>query len=93
MVGEGIETSATAMLVAGMPAWAALSTSGLVSLVLPPIVEQVVILADHDASGAGERAAHKAAQRWLAEGRTVRIAMPPQPDTDFNDILIGKIAA
>jgi hypothetical protein len=93
MVGEGIETSATAMQAAGIPAWAALSTSGLISLVLPPIVQQVIILADHDASGAGERAAHKAAQRWLAANRTVRIAMPPQPDTDFNDILNGKIAA
>jgi putative DNA primase/helicase len=93
MVGEGIETSAAAMLVVGMPAWAALSTSGLISLVLPSIVQQVILLADHDASGAGERAAHKAAQRWLTEGRMVRIAMPPQPDTDFNDILLGKIAA
>ena len=93
MVGEGIETSATAMQAAGMPAWAALSTSGLISLVLPSLVQQVIILADHDASGAGERAAHKAAQRWLAEGRTVRIAMPPQPDTDLNDVLLGKVAA
>jgi len=93
MVGEGVETSAAAMLVAGIPTWAALSTSGLVSLMLPSIVQQVIILADHDASGAGECAAHKAAQRWLAEGRMVRIAMPPQPGTDFNDIVLGKIAA
>lgn len=93
MVGEGIETSGAAMQAVGLAAWSALSTSGLISLVLPPIVQQVIILADHDASGAGERAAYKAAQRWLAEGRAVRIAMPPQPDTDFNDILTGKIAA
>ena len=49
--------------------------------------------ADHDANGTGERAAHDAAARWLAEGRRVRIAMPPEPGADFNDVLIGRAAA
>ena len=93
MVGEGIETSAAAMLALGMPAWAALSTSGMVALVLPEAVRQIIILADHDASGAGERAAWTAASRWVAEGRQVRIALPPIPNTDFCDVLLGKIAA
>ena len=88
MVGEGVETCVAAMQATGQPAWAALSTSGLTALILPPIVRQVVSLADHDANGAGERAAHKAAQRWLAEGRRARIAMPPEPGTDFNDVLL-----
>jgi len=73
-----------------MPAWAALSTSGLVALALPPIVRRVVILADHDANGAGERAARAAAARWLAEGRLVRLALPPEPGSDFNDVLVGR---
>ena len=92
LIGEGIETCLAAMQATAMPAWAALSTSGMVALVLPPIVRQVIILADHDANGAGERAARTAAQRWLAEGRSVRIAMPPEPGTDFNDMLSGKSA-
>jgi hypothetical protein len=71
-------------------AWAALSTSGMAALVLPPVVRMVVILTDHDASGAGERAARTAAARWLAEGRRVRIAMPLDPGTDFADVLIGQ---
>ena len=91
MVTEGIETALSAMQATDLPAWAALSTSGIVGLVLPPIVETVVILADHDASGAGERAAQSAAARWLAEGRLVRIAMPPHPDTDFNDVALGRV--
>lgn len=41
-----------------------------------------------DVSGAGERAARKAAHRWLAEGRRVRIAMPPEPGSDFNSVLL-----
>jgi putative DNA primase/helicase len=90
MVGEGIETTLAAMTATGMPGWAALSTSGLVALVLPPIAREVVILADNDRSGAGERAAFNAALRWLSEGRCVRMALPPQPDTDFADVLAGR---
>ena len=36
MVGEGIETCLAAMQATGLPAWAALSTSGLWTLQLPP---------------------------------------------------------
>jgi putative DNA primase/helicase len=90
LIGEGIETTAAGMLATAQPAWAALSTSGMVALVLPPIVRSVVILADHDVNGAGERAARTAAARWLAEGRRVRLAMPPEPATDFNDVLLGR---
>jgi phage/plasmid primase-like uncharacterized protein len=93
MIGEGIETALAAMQAMGQPAWAALSTSGMVALALPPIVRVVVILADHDRNGAGERAARTAAQRWLAEGRRVRIAMPPEPGTDFADMLAGRARA
>lgn len=90
LVGEGVETTASGMLATRLPGWAALSTSGMVALVLPPLVEEVVILADHDLSGAGERAARTAAARWLAEGRRVRIALPPEPGTDFNDVLVAR---
>jgi putative DNA primase/helicase len=92
-IGEGIETCLSAMQATGMPAWAALSTSGMIALALPPGVREIIILADNDASGAGERAARKAAARWLAEGRTVRIAMPQEPGADFNDVLMGRTPA
>jgi putative DNA primase/helicase len=87
LVGEGVETCLAAMQATAQPAWAALSTSGMMALALPSIVRTVVILADHDRNGAGERAARVAGQRWLAEGRRVRIALPPEPGTDFNDVL------
>jgi hypothetical protein len=32
------------------------------------------------------------ARRWLAEGRRVRIALPPTPGTDMADVLIGAAA-
>jgi putative DNA primase/helicase len=92
MVAEGIETCLAAMQSTRLPGWAApgwaaLSTWGMKALVLPPVVREIIILADHDADGAGERAARVAAERWLSEGRQVRIAMPPDPDTDFADLL------
>jgi phage/plasmid primase-like uncharacterized protein len=90
MVAEGIENAISAMQMSGMPAWAALSTSGMIGLVLPPVVRTVVILVDNDINGAGEYAARTAAQRWLVEGRRVRLVMPPTPGTDFNDVLRGR---
>lgn len=90
MVGEGIETCLAAMQVAGVPAWAALSTSGLCTLDLPETVEDVVVLADGDV--AGEHAARQAAARWTRHGRRVRIARPPW-GCDFNDVLLGRTPA
>lgn len=87
IIGEGIESTLSAMQATGFPGWAALSTSGMKSLILPSTVRMVLIAADNDASGAGEAAAKTAAARWLEDGRRVRIAMPPEPETDFNDLL------
>jgi len=86
MVGEGIETCLAAMQEASLPAWAALSASGLCSLDLPPEIQEVIVLADGD--DAGETAAKTAALRWTREGRLVRIARPPA-GMDFNDVLKG----
>ena len=85
MIGEGIETCLAAMQATGRPAWAALSTSGLKNLELPPSIEEVVVLADGDAPG--EAAAAHCASRWAREGRHVRIARPPR-GMDFADMLM-----
>jgi hypothetical protein len=87
-VAEGIETALSIFQAIGIPTWAALSTSGLRGLILPPIVETVFIGADNDANGAGQAAAEAAAERWLTEGREVRIAMPAEVGDDFNDVLL-----
>jgi len=86
MVGEGIETCIAAMQGTGHAAWAALSTSGLRSLVLPGDARDVIVLADGDEPG--EAAARDCAKRWKREGRRVRIARPPR-GMDFNDLLVG----
>ena len=89
VIGEGIETSASAGRLLGLPAWAAIATGNLArGVVLPPEVRAVVIAADADPPG--EAAARTAALRWSAEGRTVRIARPAHADHDFNDVLRAR---
>ena len=83
LVGEGIESTAAAMLLLDLPGWAALGTSGLRAIELPEHVIDVVIAADRDA--AGLRAAAALARRLEAEGRNVEIRRPHKGD--FNDVL------
>lgn len=42
LIAEGVETGLSGIEATGLPAWAALSTFGLVALALPPIVRRVV---------------------------------------------------
>lgn len=89
VVGEGLETTASAATILGLPGWAAVACGNLaVNLRLPDLVRSVTIAVDHDR--AGQRAAGKAVARWRAEGRTVRVATPDRPGADFNDILMGR---
>ncbi len=85
MLSEGIETGLSVQQATGLPVWATLSTSGLRAVILPPATTVVTIAADGDE--AGEVAAQAAARRFIAEGRTVKIARPPK-GMDFNDVLL-----
>ena len=86
IVGEGIETAASAGQLLGLPACSAVSAGNLATaMVLPECVRRVVIAADADVPGM--QAATNAAARWRAEGRAVRIATPDGLNVDFNDIL------
>lgn len=86
-VAEGIESALSFMQATGIPSWAVLSTSNYPSLILPDTVRKIIIAADHDKNGQGMEAAMKAADVWTRQGFKVRIACPPEPETDFNDIL------
>ena len=88
-IAEGIETALSVATACALPVWAALSAGGIRSLVLSSRAMHIVICADNDASGTGQRAASDAAARWLSEGRSVRIATPTEPDTDMADVLIA----
>ena len=90
LIAEGIETALSVAQSCGLPAWAALSAGGIRNLVLPLDADMVLICADNDANGIGQRDANAAAERFLAEGRRVRIALPPRSGLDFNDLLRGS---
>ncbi len=90
VVGEGLETSASAGRLLGLPAWAATSAGNLAAgLVLPPEVRAVVVAADADEPG--ERAARAAALRWQRLGLRVRIARPAAAGHDFNDVARARV--
>lgn len=83
---EGTEDGLSIAQATGLAVWAALGTSGLRTVRLPDAVREVIIAADNDEPG--EKAARDAAQRFLAEGRRVKIARPSKA-RDFNDVLRG----
>jgi len=85
-VGEGIETCLAFQEATGMPTWAALSTSGLRAIVLPPLPLAATVYIIADADPPGEAAAQDAARRLSREGRMVKIARPIC-GKDMNDAL------
>ena len=86
---EGIETGLAVMTACPeLAVWAALSAGNMAKMQLPPEARDIIILADNDASQAGMKAAQKAAERFVLEGRKVRIVLPPETGEDFNDLLL-----
>ena len=83
-VCEGIESALSFQQATGLAVWAALSVPGVRSLVLPKEISAVVLGPDGD--DPGDRAAVEAANRFVREGRKVRIARPPR-GMDWNDVL------
>lgn len=90
VVAEGIETALAARLaVPEFPVWAAVSAGGIARLRVPEEVREVIVAADHDPHGAGERAVYQLARRLSRSGVVVRLAMPPVAGMDWLDVLNG----
>lgn len=85
-IGEGIETCLSFLQATGIPTWAALSTSGMRTVALPPLPRAALVYLIVDADAAGEASAAVAAQRLAAEGRRVKLARPTV-GKDVNDAL------
>jgi putative DNA primase/helicase len=64
--------------------WCALSAGNLDQLKLPPLVEEIVLVADGDP--VGEQAARKAKWAYLDQGVRVQLVLPPAGQ-DINDVL------
>lgn len=95
VVCEGVETGLS--LLSGLLAqpatvWAALSTSGMRALRLPPEPGALIVASDSDDSGAGHQAADALAAR--AYGLGWQVSLWPAPEgMDWNDFLRRGIAA
>jgi len=94
ILAEGIETAlSVALACPEQRVLAAVSLSNMGRVDLPPAVHHVVLAADNDAGNhTAQRALQDAAERFLKQGRTVRIAMPDVPGEDFNDMLMSEHA-
>jgi len=93
VVCEGIETAlslASGLLRAPATIWAALSTSGMQKLDLPPFPSCLTVATDGDP--AGREAGHALATRADALGWTVSL-LPAPVGTDWNDIIMKGGAA
>jgi hypothetical protein len=84
-VGEGIENALVAVHEFGQPAWSSISAGNMPLLRIPDEYPLITILADHDPVGLGK--AREAGRLWVAAGHTVRLALPPTPGRDFNNML------
>ena len=92
VVAEGLETALS--LLSGLTdinprVWAALSTSGMAGLLLPPELGKLVLAPDGDE--AGRKAANKLADRATLTGWRVRVMDCPDK-ADWNDIESGVAA-
>lgn len=92
-IAEGIETALSILQSTDLPVWAGLSASGIEDLILPPLplASEVVLCSDNDPRGL--QAADVAAERFSRQGRRVWICAPPDPGSDFNDLLLLGAAA
>lgn len=90
VVAEGIETAlslASGLLCHPATIWAALSTSGLAAMSLPPSPSRLTIATDGDS--AGRKAGYALAERAAALGWAVSF-LPAPLGRDWNDILCMK---
>jgi hypothetical protein len=86
LIGEGIETTLTAMEATGLPGWASLGTAGLGGFMWSGEGE-IILLAENDDNGANQRALAKVCPVLVEKGFKVRVASPPSGCKDFNDVV------
>lgn len=84
-VGEGIETCLSAHLMFGMNVWSATSVGGLLTMIFPDDIKELIWLVDNDEPG----------QIALEEGKrhfksiAIRPMAPAEKYNDFNNELVG----
>lgn len=88
VVGEGLETVLSAMLLLKLRCGAAVLGTNFKKLVLPYTAKCIRIGADNDDAGRG--ASKCAAELWRKQGLKVQISMPDKEGEDFNNVLLRE---
>lgn len=91
LIGEGIESVLSACILAkrsgmNLPGWSALCSGNLSNIRLPHQIRNIILVMDNDNVGIME--GNKAADTWVAEGRTVKVLPPPDGFNDYNDVVM-----
>jgi len=85
-ITEGIEDALSAWVLWRIPTWATLGTSGMRMFEPPEGVRELLIFADRDENGAGQRAALELAKR-LKKKMAVSVRLPGGHAKDLNELL------
>lgn len=85
LVGEGLETTLSAMAIKSAQGWSVLDAGELRSFPVLAGIESLTIAVDHDP--AGIEAAKQTTARYIAAHREVTRLRPKQPGHDLNDVL------
>lgn len=84
-IAEGIETAISAMVLLGIPIWAALGNERFPHLAIPGSVKRLVLLPDNDP--AGHLAVSRAEEALGANDRLIETIWPWRGLNDWNDVL------
>ena len=89
-IGEGIETTLSAMMLGYRPAWSVIDAGGVSKFPVLFRIERLTVIVDNDVSGAGQKAAAETRAAWEAAGLRVRTVMSSTPGEDLNDVLRSR---
>jgi len=85
-IAEGIETALAAWCITGVPTVAAYCSANLGAWVWPAGLRHLVIFADNDSNGVGQRAAEALVSRAHLHGIVSRIEAPSSTGADWCDV-------
>jgi putative DNA primase/helicase len=88
-VAEGIETALAAQQLFRIPVWSCLTAARLKTFEPASGTQRLIVCADNDADGTGQRAACALASR-LRDRLPLEVRIPDQADTDWNDVLLKR---
>ncbi|MFN3465366.1 MAG: toprim domain-containing protein [Terricaulis sp.] len=87
IVAEGLETALSARRALGAGAWAFLSAENLAQFEPPPVIDKLIIAADHDEAGLA--AAARLRER-VGSSVACEVTLPPDNYPDWNDWARGQ---